>query len=833
MAGLDDVDLLDWLEVDGVPEKGSDFYFGGVEFVFMGPLGEGSFGKTFHVAMKDGLDLVFKIYKDVSPVIAREVKKEFERARALEIPNCAHMKFLLRREDGVIGFAYEFIEGKTLESVIRTHRHQLSSDRIREICIAVFGVLEQLHERRFVHKDVKPANIIILPDDRGVSLIDFGLLAPVNHGTKVGAGTPEYMAPEAVAANNASFQFDLYGACASLLELIVGPKTFDSCFTLQGSPSVFVFKGLAADDLTQLDPLSRNIARQLAKGLAFEPRDRPRSVSDLIDLIKQVDNSTEPDGTEVDSQTVRSLLQLRKGFPGVLPQDSDFARETHVDTQLFVELVPRLLAGEFDAIFLSGNPGDGKTTFLNSLALQIAQAGGSVLSQSDLEWSISRNEMTFHAMLDASESDGDVSSDVRIEGLLGKLGVAHNVVLLAINDGRIDSFMRSHSDQFDFAMDVQDQLRGKSPRNPRIVVIDLKRRALVRADMSDERGLGVQILLRLTDDRLWTECSKCVSREVCPILDNKIRISRDAALEGVEQLLAVSHYRREQRATFRDIRSVFAYMLTGDRDCKSVHAARRDGRDLRKASDSLFFDLVFAGNSGDHLLESWKALDPARLPLAEAGRRVSVRNLAEQSNPNQRTIASFAREAFFGANVGVLGTLEPSEWSVYRHFDRYRELLRDGSVNTLAQLLSGLSRILGARSPLPGKLSIAMSDRLETWTVQRDFDETKFKLEVDRTEANFVEFASDTLKLTYQPVDTDGTAGQVSMYLTLDDFELILRADSGEIFNDVYSKAVIAKFSGFASRLRLRETQSVTIVGPANEVAYARVSGSRIELSRT
>lgn len=829
----DEIDFTDWLSEDARPERGYEFEHGGRVHTFVGTLGEGAFGKTFHVSVRDGADLVFKIFKKVNAPVSKEIKREFDRAKSIDSRFCAKMHDLLKNRENICGFSYEFLEGSTLESLIVAPDVRFSPEETHQLCLDLLRALESLHTERWVHKDIKPANIVVLTDNRGVNLIDFGLLTPVGHGTRAGAGTPEYMAPEAHEALSASPQFDLYGACASILELIVGRATFESCFTRPTPNNRHVFSGLAAEDLVHLSPLSRNLARQLSKGLAPNPLDRPQSVSDLIELVIQTSSDPEPEGIEVKSTAVDGLLQLRKGSPGVLPQESEFARFTQVDTRLFSELVPRLLNGDFDAVFLSGNPGDGKTTFLNSLHDLLVKSGGVTNKHSDTDWIVEKSGHVFHAMLDASESDGDVSSDERIAALLSEMSQPGHIVLLAINDGRIDSFMRSHSDEFGIAMDVQDQLRGKKPRNPRIVVIDLKRRTLIRQDGDDGRGLGVQILLALTESNLWSECENCISREVCPILDNKVRIRKDAALESIEKMLAISHYRLEQRATFRDIRSVFAYLITGDKDCNQVHEARRDGRDLRRASGLSYFDLAFSGPNGEHLFESWKIFDPARLPLAAVSRRVISRSRPEKTSAEQRTVASFAREAFFGANQNWLGPLDASDLNVYRFFDQYRETLRGESTGILPRILRGLSRVLGAQAPNTDTLSITLSDRAELWKVQREFDRDSFEIEVNRVHGEFVEVAADSLRLIYRSSRASDAANPIEIHLSLDDIELILRADEGEVFNDIYSKSVITKFMGFASRLRLRETNTVTLVGPSDTTVKAELSGTQIRLTST
>lgn len=826
---MGEVSLHDWLEIDGAPSPGEEFMYGSQKYVFIKCLGEGGFGKTYHVAPYGGTELVFKLYKGSGKLAIAEIKKEFERASKLRNNKCARMKELLKVGSEVIGFSYEFIEGQTIEDLLERHQRGESdclpsSEKVRNISLELFEILEDLHQNKWVHKDIKPANLILLPDDRGLNIIDFGLLAQVDSSTKAGWGTPVYMPPEAAVAARVDTQFDLYGACASMLNLLLGRSAFEACFTKQGVPSAYHFQGLAPADVAHLDLLGRNLARQFAKGLDPNPQRRPSTVSKIIDLLLQVDDESEVDGHEVISEAVKGLLLARKGSAGVLPPNDQFGKETQVQTRLLDDLLPKIVSNQFDAIFLSGNPGDGKTTFLFELFEHLEGRGGSVDHRSEKEWTVRFNGVTFHAILDASESDGQVSSDERIANALSLLENPEYVVLLAINDGRIDSFMRLNADKFDFAADVQAQVRGSEPTNPRIRVIDLKRRSLIRTSLNEAHGLGTQILLELTRPELWVECDNCISREICPILDNKTRIRKQAAIDGVERLLAISHFRRDQRATFRDVRSVFAFLITGDRSCTEVHEARRDGRDLRRAPDGRFFDLAFGGNAEDHLLHSWNSLDPARLPLAEAARRVASRAILNFEHLQQRSVASFAREAFFGLDEDGVGDLSPSEWSVYRHLDEYREALLGNQFDLLPRVLRGLSCLLGAPNPRVGKMSVTMSDQMETWHVRREFDVDDFTLEVKPAGyGEFVEYAADSLTLRYR--------GEVEFSLLLDDFELILRADSGEVLNDVYSKEVVAKFGALASRLRLLETDSLAIVGPMNEEFVAIRRGQHIELS--
>jgi serine/threonine protein kinase len=830
----------EWLSQS--PPENSVFQYGGRTYTYLTCIGQGGFGKAFHVVPQHGPEMVFKICNARN---AREldasIRKEFGRALKLKSnPRCARMGELLYDEQNVVGFSYEFVEGVTLDELIADSETKPNSQEIKRLALELFIAVKDLYEEGWIHKDIKPGNIVVRPDSQEITLIDFGLLTTGDSSTtRHGWGTPEYQAPEARDPQfREDFHLDLYGACASMLALILGHAAYESCFTRDQILLAWKFRELAPADLASLDPLSRNLARHFAKGLNVSRAARPRDADAHIEFLLQVDDRPENKGPEVKSEAVAGLLDLRKGRGGVLPPEGGFGKLTQIDTRLDRTLLPQLIRGEIDALFLSGNPGDGKTTFLKDFQNVLkTDLEAEVLAESSKEWTIRYKMRTYHAILDASESDGAISSDERIANALSRLAENNNVVLVAINDGRIDSFMRAHSDQFDFAADVQRQIRGAPPANSRIRVVDLKRRSLIRPGNDEEspgnsgRGIGTEILLKLTDKSLWSSCQECASREVCPILDNKIRLGRDRALEGIERLLSISHYRREQRATFRDIRSVFAYMITGDRSCDDVHRARREGRDLRRAPNTAFYDLVFNGHASDLLLLSWQTLDPARLPLAEAARLVGAHAIGEREHLRDKAVASFAREAFFGGDENQVGRIDPSEWSMYRHLDSYRKLVSGQGRHLLPRILNGLSLILGSSGSRGDMLSVAMNERFGSWVVQRDFPIDNFDLVVDTVDkGSYVEESIDSIRLAYQnPVKNQSP---IELRLLLDDIEVILRADDGEIFGDLYSREIIAKFSGYAARLRLLESESLTIVAPAGERYHARRSGAVIEMTR-
>lgn len=131
---------------------------------------------------------------------------------------------------GFIYYAMELIDGLDLGHEIKISKPGLEPIRALTILCGVSRALEAVHKAGMVHRDVKPSNVIIALDGRGV-LIDFGLvLLPSGAGASgQPIGTPRYMAPEmATGAPTAEEQplADLYSLAATTYEALTGKPPF-------------------------------------------------------------------------------------------------------------------------------------------------------------------------------------------------------------------------------------------------------------------------------------------------------------------------------------------------------------------------------------------------------------------------------------------------------------------------------------------------------------------------------------------------------------------------------------------------------------------------------
>jgi serine/threonine protein kinase len=123
----------------------------------------------------------------------------------------------------------ELIGGTTLAEVLH-RRGPLPADEVAGIGACLASALAHAHEEGLVHRDVKPANVLV--DDRGaVKLVDFGIARLTGDGTRLTEtgtvlGTAAYISPEQVEGRDAGPPADVYGLGALLYELLTGTPPY-------------------------------------------------------------------------------------------------------------------------------------------------------------------------------------------------------------------------------------------------------------------------------------------------------------------------------------------------------------------------------------------------------------------------------------------------------------------------------------------------------------------------------------------------------------------------------------------------------------------------------
>jgi len=130
-------------------------------------------------------------------------------------------------QDGVAYIAMEYIEGGDLLDAIQ-RRQSYRMDEIAEIGATVCEALAAAHDQGVVHRDVKPANIM-MPENGPLKIADFGIARVSDSNlTQEGAliGTPHYMSPEQFMGQTVDGRSDLFSVGIILYEMLTGERPF-------------------------------------------------------------------------------------------------------------------------------------------------------------------------------------------------------------------------------------------------------------------------------------------------------------------------------------------------------------------------------------------------------------------------------------------------------------------------------------------------------------------------------------------------------------------------------------------------------------------------------
>ena len=130
-------------------------------------------------------------------------------------------------EEGLFYITMEFVEGRSLQSLIDAHQ-PFPVSRVLKLMEQVCSALDFAHQHNVVHRDIKPANLMLTSDDV-VKITDFGTAKILQFGTAQTAhvmGTPSYMSPEQVKGKPVDGRSDIFSLGVILYELMTGEKPF-------------------------------------------------------------------------------------------------------------------------------------------------------------------------------------------------------------------------------------------------------------------------------------------------------------------------------------------------------------------------------------------------------------------------------------------------------------------------------------------------------------------------------------------------------------------------------------------------------------------------------
>ncbi len=249
-------------------------------------LGRGGFGTVYGASADGGERVAVKVFSRREGLAPR-ADREARTARKLDHPNI-HTVLGVENDDDHVYLVSQLVEGERLD------RSGLAEDQAVRAIAAVCDALAYAHSRGIVHRDVKPANILVARDGT-VTLTDFGIASDEDSRDQTVdervLGTLSYMSPEQAAGTQATGATDVWAAGLTLYTQLTGTNPYK------------------AKTLTQL-------LEKLAAGaepLADVRPDLPKGVCRAIDRALEHDPSRRPDASEMRDRLLRGLAEAEAG----------------------------------------------------------------------------------------------------------------------------------------------------------------------------------------------------------------------------------------------------------------------------------------------------------------------------------------------------------------------------------------------------------------------------------------------------------------------------------------------------------------------------------------
>lgn len=241
-----------------------------------GRLGKGAQG-TVYLGERDGDRFAVKLLHSLDERARQNFERELTAVR--RVASFCTARILAAETDADLPYVVsEYVDGPSLKDLIET-RGALPAAELTRLAVGTATALAAIHEAGVVHRDFKPANVLLGPD--GPKVIDFGIARPLDatSATMTGAvGTPAYMAPEQFAGTVGGAPLDMFAWACTLAYAANGRPPF-------GADSVPAIMHRVLYGEPDLGALSGDLRDLVGSCLAKDPAQRPTAIRVLQSLL--------------------------------------------------------------------------------------------------------------------------------------------------------------------------------------------------------------------------------------------------------------------------------------------------------------------------------------------------------------------------------------------------------------------------------------------------------------------------------------------------------------------------------------------------------------------
>ena len=833
--------------------------FQGQYYKIVNKLGSGGIGATFkviHVDKKDKSEFgsyVAKVifnnkegesalnaYRKARPYIDHQnLAAIYEIAPKWESNNfVALMKWMegmpLSELTGVLPLYIEDIGEALLEPLILQW--------LRDLCDA----LGALHVVNLVHGDVTPKNIIV--SGGNVTLTDYDSVT--GSGSEPFIYTALYCSPHVQKGKYIEPSDDIFALAASFFHVLFDKEPFriegelrkDNGFNYQGIDiGDFPFLIKFFDRAVNLDSTKRFKNGLEARNFLKELLSR---FSNDID-IDQYD--AEQVSQALSANEVPRLLDILRSYPGSLKGndetrglDSEFAEMTYVETRLDNALLDEINNKEVSLVILFGNAGDGKTAFLQHLAMKL---GLKKRHSSERIWNHElSNGIRIRANLDGSASyQGRSATELLNEFFqpFHDCNTPDNLVhLVAINSGKLQEWIidYEHSNgETQLTEQLQKALEGNiQSLDKRFRFLDLNNRSLVGGIGEKLNEITTDFLDNLLDKligdkigNMWEPCITCRANSYCSAWESVQLLcdeeTKSIIRERLYSALQAVHQRGEIHITARELRAAISYIFFGIHYCTDLH----DNPDINPGH---YYNRAFDPDSLCRQGEVLKELiffDPALEAHAKVdrhllGRKGSQNYFTSPSYP-ELLLQSARRKAFFEwqtqdierilSDKGYFGLARG------RHLDKFKMLPlmpNESRRQSCRDLCDGIARLedlplVAFNNGVPFRITPRTPTESTLWVI-KPYDSFALNYKSNSTTER-LETLHTHLELIYN-YDNGGTE---KLNLGYELFHILMELKNGVQLSDAASEDTFANLSIFTQRLTQEDSKRLLAWNPIKE----------------
>lgn len=818
-------------------------------------------GSRFRVEERLGLGgfavayKVFDSYSDIARVLKvivkdrrstfQRMKQEYRLLSKLEPhPNIVHALWADKLPDETPYMVFDYVAGLDVGEMLNAGA--LSLEDVRRIADDTLAGLEHLHKNGIFHRDIKPSNL--LWTDHGIRIFDFNVAVHENDEEARAGGTRRYLPPDVELAETLApedeIDRDLYALGITLYECATGKYPWT-----EATPPP---KVAPCDPQKHVADLSPEFGQLILRAIAPRKAERFSSAAEFRAALASVTKvrvvaAPPPVAAAPKTETPPSLSVLQPSKPNFNPFVSQLltmysqsprtnagtrslgtvGRETYVKTLLDEKLRPAVLSGEFRLVIVTGNAGDGKTTFIQQIERKIASGLKQRPNGSEF---VLPNGRRFLTNYDGSQDEENKANDDVLkeflkpfEGRDASRWPTDETRIIAINEGRLVDFLTEHEDVFTHLKQLVLAGLAGDRASDGVATVNLNLRAIVASPtgaVAEADSIFDRQLRRLVHEQFWEPCAGCDIRDRCYVFHNARTLMDPVAgpkvAERLRSLYAITHLRGRLHLTMRDLRSALAFTLAGTRDCDEIHAlyARPGPEARRQILEGFYFNSWRGGEgSADRLLSLLRDIDigeatnpdidraldylpptareMARFSFAARGdydsqlldrmhgelpRNSAIGTAAQRVSEHREYVAMLRRRQFFERRDESWGEMLP-----YRTWDEFWRLVTGKSEPAihLDELLTAVNRGEGLSDPKRLGNTLALRVRVvEHGTIRsyRLFPGDKFQLVLPPSGTNdFVEHIPQALRLIY----SSPSGHQAELLVGLDVYEMLARLNDG------------------------------------------------------